>query len=86
MMEEGTSIVAAMLRANPVSGTKAGRARRIAADRLYANLFATFDKDDYPIPNLIAALSFGSVYTPVGGASAGGGVLLVPPGTFTTSK
>lgn len=81
ILEEGTSLVAAALRHNPVKGTKQGKARRIEASRMHANLFATFDKDDYAIPNIFAALSWAGVYTPVGGASPNGGVLLVPAGT-----
>lgn len=46
IMEEGTSIIQAMLRSNPVAGVKTGRARRIAADRMYANMFACIDKDE----------------------------------------
>lgn len=46
LMEEGVSIIQAMLRSNPVAGTKSGRARRIAADRMYANMFACMDKDE----------------------------------------
>lgn len=80
VLDEGVSLVAAALRANPVKGVKQGRARRIEASNMHANLFATFDKDDYAIPNIFAALSWAGVYTPVGGAPSGG-VLLVPPGT-----
>lgn len=40
----------------------------------------------YPIPNMISALSFAAVNTPVDGAPDSGAVLLVPPGTLTTSK
>jgi hypothetical protein len=46
IMEEGTSIIQAMLRSNPVAGVKSGRHRRIAADRMYANMFACIDKDE----------------------------------------
>ena len=86
IMNEGVSIVQAMLRSNPVHGVKSSKARRLAADRIYANLFACMDKDDYPIPNMISALSYAAVNTPVDGAPDAGAVLLVPPGTFTTSK
>ena len=86
IMNEGVSIVQAMLRSNPVHGVKSNKARQIAADRIYANLFACMDKDDYPIPNMISALSYAAVNTPVDGAPDAGAVLLVPPGTFTTSK
>lgn len=81
ILEEGTSLIAAGLRNNPLKGTKRGRARRIEAAKMHANIAFTFDKDEYSIPNVMAALSWAGVNTPVGGATPGGGVLLVPPGT-----
>lgn len=86
MMNSGTSVIAASMRADPNKSTLMGRARRIESAKVHAGLFATLDKDDYAVPNLMGTLSWASILTPTGGAPEGKGVLLVPPGMLSLTK
>ena len=85
VLNSAPTLIDAALRAHPTKGAKRGLARRIEAAKMHANMFAANEKDDNPVPILIAALAWGGMYMPVGGAPTSGGVLLVPPG-FSISR
>ncbi|MGB0549519.1 MAG: hypothetical protein ACPGR8_10325 [Limisphaerales bacterium] len=77
LMSEGTSLVAALVKSNPIS-TRNPQAARDAAERIYATqVFGSMQKQPYPVHSLLAAAKYCTNYTI---ATADATALIVPHG------
>ena len=87
LMEEGTSLVAALQRSSAVSGSKGPRERVLEADRIYSGaIFGCLSKHDFGLPNLMAVLAKAQIYTPNSRNRSAPGLLMVPPGCLDLTK